>query len=214
MKKVKFNTNKSVDVVCREIMEMVPNVLGTKPVKQVKDKEICIYPACRFLGTDDAMNDVRIIIRKVNNNLTNIRLENTEFQEKEVGGTWRVPALIKAYNTLEKVLGDMHTDNHMNSYSSFDEYVKEANNSCSEDTVSNVAVKVTELLSRTVIVKAKDYSEAKAKVEEAYHNGNLQLGMNVISVELELKDDTEKYINIFGKEEFESMEVSEEFLHL
>lgn len=111
-------------------------------------------------------------------------------------------------------MSDMHTDNHMNSYSSFDECVKKANNSCLEDTVSNVAVKVTELLSRTVIVKAKDYSEAKAKVEEAYQNGNLQLGANDISVELELKDDTEKYINIFGKEEFESMEVSEEFLHL
>lgn len=111
-------------------------------------------------------------------------------------------------------MSDMHTDNHMNSYSSFDERVNEANNSCLEDTVSNVAVNVREVLSRTVIVKAKDYSEAKAKVEEAYHNGNLQLGANDISVELELKNDTENYINIFGKEEFESMEVSEEFLHL
>lgn len=84
---------------------MIPNVLGTKPNKQKVDKEIVYYPARRFLGTDDNMDDIRIIVRKVNNSLTNIRLENSEYHEKYKN--WRVPALRKAYSKLENVLGYM-----------------------------------------------------------------------------------------------------------
>ena len=72
MKRVKFSTNKSVDVVCKEIEQMIPCVLGTKPKKEKRDKEIVYYPARKFLGTDDMMDDVSIVVRKVNNSLTNI----------------------------------------------------------------------------------------------------------------------------------------------
>lgn len=34
MKKIKFTTNKSVDVVCKEIEQIIPCVLGTKPNKE------------------------------------------------------------------------------------------------------------------------------------------------------------------------------------
>ena len=111
MKKIKFNTNKTVDTVCKEIEEMIPCVLGTKPNKEKKDKETIYYPARKFLGTDDMMYDVRIIVRKVNNSNTNIRLENSEYFEKECstfGLNWRVPALRKAYSTLENILGQMY----------------------------------------------------------------------------------------------------------
>lgn len=110
MKRVKFSTNKSVDVVCKEIEQMIPCVLGTKPKKEKRDKEIVYYPARRFLGTDDMMDDVSIVIRKVNNSLTNVKLEYSEYFEKECssfGLNWRVPALRKAYSTLENVLGQM-----------------------------------------------------------------------------------------------------------
>lgn len=106
MKRVKFSTNKSVDIVCKEIEQMVHNVLGTKPKKEKEDKNIIYYPARRFFGTDDMMNDVVIIVRKVNNNLTSIKLENSEYYKKL--RNWRSPALEKAYNTLEHVLKQMY----------------------------------------------------------------------------------------------------------
>lgn len=105
MKKIKFNTSKSVDTVCKEIEQMIPCVLGTKPNKEKRDKETVYYPARRFMGTDDNMDDVCIIVRKVNNSLTNIRLENSEYHEQN--GNWRVSAIIKAYSTLENVLDQM-----------------------------------------------------------------------------------------------------------
>ena len=105
MKKIKFNTRKSVDTVCKEIEQMIPCVLGTKPNKEKRDKETVYYPARRFMGTDDNMDDVCIIVRKVNNSLTNIRLENSEYHEQNEN--WRVFAIRKAYITLENVLGQM-----------------------------------------------------------------------------------------------------------
>ena len=105
MKKVKFNTNESVDVVCKKLEQMIPSVLGTKPNKKKVDKEIIYYPARRYMNTDDMMDDVRIIVRKVNNSLTNIRLEDSEYHEKNEN--WRAIALRFAYDTLKRVLGQM-----------------------------------------------------------------------------------------------------------
>ena len=105
MKKIKFATSKSVDVVCKEIEQMIPCVLGTKPNKEKRDKETIYYPARRFMGTDDNMDDICIIVRKVNNSLTNIRLENSEYLEHNEN--WRAPAITKAYSKLENVLGQM-----------------------------------------------------------------------------------------------------------
>ena len=105
MKKIKFSTNKSVDIVCKEIEEMIICVLGTKPNKEKKDKEIVYYPARKFMDTDAYMDDVRIIVRKVNNSLTNIRLENSQWHERNQN--WRALAIRVAYDKLENVLGQM-----------------------------------------------------------------------------------------------------------
>lgn len=117
MKKVKWNVNKSVDEVCKKIEQMIPDVLGTKHNKTKEDKAIIYYPARKFMGTDDLMDDVRIIVRKVNNSTTNVCLENSEEIERQVkfegvvlfqaGPNWRTPALTKAYEILERVLGQM-----------------------------------------------------------------------------------------------------------
>lgn len=72
------------------------------------------------------------------------------------------------------------------------------------------AIKVTELLVRTVVVEAEDYLEAEDKVANAYYKGNLQLNADNSAVDLELENDTENYVEIFGEEEFRLMEVSEE----
>ena len=72
------------------------------------------------------------------------------------------------------------------------------------------AIKVTELLVRTVVVEAEDYLEAEDKVANAYYKGNLQLNADNSAVDLELENDTENYIEIFGEEEFKSMEISKE----
>ena len=107
MKKVKFSVNKSVDIVCKEIEEMIPCVLGTKPNKTKEDKTTVYYPARRFMGTDDMMDDVTITVRKVNNSLTSVKLENSEYHEKH-GTVLRGHALSKAYHVLEKVMSQMY----------------------------------------------------------------------------------------------------------
>lgn len=72
-----------------------------------------------------------------------------------------------------------------------------------------IAVKVRETLTRVVIVEAEDYMEAEDKVADAYYKGNLQLHADNSAVDLELENDTDNYIEIFG-EEFDTMEVTEE----
>ena len=76
--------------------------------------------------------------------------------------------------------------------------------------IMKYAVKLRETLTRTVIVEAEDYLEAEDKVADAYYRGDIQLHADNSAVDLELDNDTEEQINIFGKEEFESLEVSEE----
>lgn len=78
--------------------------------------------------------------------------------------------------------------------------------------IMKIAVKVTELLTRTVVVEADDYEEAENKVADAYYKGNLVFHVDNSAVDLECKNDTENYIEIFGKDAFKNMDVSEEFL--
>ena len=75
--------------------------------------------------------------------------------------------------------------------------------------IMKIAVKVREILTRTVVVEAESYLEAEDIVADAYYNGNLQLHADNSAVDLELENDTENYIEIFG-EEFETMEITEE----
>ena len=73
------------------------------------------------------------------------------------------------------------------------------------------AIKVTELLTRTVIVEADTYDDAEDKVADAFYKGSLVLHEDNSAVDLECADDTEEYIQIFGKNNFEKMDVSWEF---
>ena len=72
------------------------------------------------------------------------------------------------------------------------------------------AVELIETLTRTVIVEAESYLEAEEKVKEAYRKASLQLDADNSYVDLELKNDTENYIIIFGEEEFLAMEETDE----
>lgn len=71
------------------------------------------------------------------------------------------------------------------------------------------AVKVTESLTRTIIVDGDNYEEAVDKVMNEYNNGNLVLHADNSTLELECNDDTENYLEIFGNDEFEKMDVLE-----
>lgn len=72
------------------------------------------------------------------------------------------------------------------------------------------AIKVREILTRVVIVEADDYLEARDKVEDAYYRVDLELNADNSAVDLELENDTDNYIEMFGEENFQSMEVSDE----
>ena len=72
------------------------------------------------------------------------------------------------------------------------------------------AIKVREILQRVVIVEADDYLEARDKVEDAYYRVDLELNADNSAVDLELENDTDNYIEMFGEKEFQLMEVSDE----
>lgn len=71
-----------------------------------------------------------------------------------------------------------------------------------------IAVKATEVLTKTVIVDCDNYEQAKNIVIEAYNNGDLIFNEDNSSVKILCENDTDNYIEIFGKEDFESMDSS------
>lgn len=128
MKILKLSTQKNMEDTCKEIEKMIPCVLGTKTNKMREGKSVVYYPARRFMGTDDLMDDVRIVVRKVNNSLTSIKLENSErlanpkpLIKEMFGDNWRLPAIEKAYKTLSNVLSQMFPKEKINGEESEDE---------------------------------------------------------------------------------------------
>ena len=71
------------------------------------------------------------------------------------------------------------------------------------------AVRLTELLSRTVIVECDSYEDAEKKIEAAYKSGEIILTADNSTVEFECINDTENYLDIMGEEEYKIMEVDE-----
>lgn len=118
MRRAKFSTTKNVDETCKELEQLIRTVLGTNPNRSKQDKTIVYHPARKYWGTDDLMDDISIIVRKVNNSLTNITLEDDEMSRKAVkingvviteqDANWRSDALKRAYSKLEAALNDMY----------------------------------------------------------------------------------------------------------
>ena len=69
------------------------------------------------------------------------------------------------------------------------------------------AVRVTESLSRTIIVEAESYEQAEAKGKFAYDTSNIMLQANNSTVDVEYGDDTKNYIDMFDEDGFDNMEV-------
>lgn len=71
------------------------------------------------------------------------------------------------------------------------------------------ALKITETYTRTVVVDVKDdqdYLRAVDKCADAYYDGKIILNADNSVVDIEIENDTENYLEIFGKEEFEKMD--------
>ncbi len=80
MRRTKFSTSKPVSEVCKEIEDLCSQVLrGVKPEKEKEnDNNIIYYPARRLSVANADMDGVKIMVRKVNNSLTSIKLEDEE----------------------------------------------------------------------------------------------------------------------------------------
>ena len=75
------------------------------------------------------------------------------------------------------------------------------------------AVKLVETLEKTVIVETDgDFSDAKNIVEDAYYSESIVLSADNADVNLELVNDTENYIRMYGKEKFNSLPVDEDLM--
>ena len=72
------------------------------------------------------------------------------------------------------------------------------------------AIKITEFLTRTVVVEADTYEKAERKVSDAYYKGNIQLHADNSAVDFEFENDTDNYIEIFGEKEFNMMTQDED----
>ena len=70
------------------------------------------------------------------------------------------------------------------------------------------AVKVRETLTRIVIVEAENYLEAEDKTWKAYINDKFELNADNSAVDLELENDSDNYVEIFGGELFQKMETT------
>ena len=71
------------------------------------------------------------------------------------------------------------------------------------------AVKITETYTRTFVVDVEDdqdYLAAADKCSDAYYDGTIIFNADNSAVDIEMEDDTENYIDIFGKEKFEKMD--------
>lgn len=75
-----------------------------------------------------------------------------------------------------------------------------------------IALKVTELLTRTLVVEADTYEEAEDRIVNSHTKGSLMFHADNSAVDLEIENDTDNYIEIFGKDSFEKMEPSREIL--
>lgn len=74
-----------------------------------------------------------------------------------------------------------------------------------------IAIEVTLILKRTVVLEADDYETAVQKVTDAYNQGELLIDPTNASESIECSNETDDCINTFGSKKFEEMEVSEEF---
>ncbi len=111
MRRTKFSSIRTVHDVCKEIEELCPKVLrGVKPIKEKKDKTTYIYyPALKFSFACADMDGVKIIVRKVNNSLTSIKLEDEERYKGtayETNRRYIVPK--ETYDILKEVMTEKY----------------------------------------------------------------------------------------------------------
>lgn len=69
------------------------------------------------------------------------------------------------------------------------------------------AIRATELLTRTILVEADTYEDAEDIVVDAFNHGKIVFHEDNSAFELNCENDTKEYIEIFGKEVFEQMNV-------
>lgn len=70
------------------------------------------------------------------------------------------------------------------------------------------ALKISEIYTRTIIVDVEDdqdYLTAEGKCADAYYDGQIMFNADNSAVDLEIENDTENYIEIFGENEFQKM---------
>ena len=71
------------------------------------------------------------------------------------------------------------------------------------------AVKITETYTRTLVVEVEDdqdYLAVADKCADAYYDETIILNADNSAVDIEMEDDTDNYIDLFGKEKFEKMD--------
>ena len=69
------------------------------------------------------------------------------------------------------------------------------------------AIEIKECLTRTIIVEAEDVDAAIEKTKMAYNQNIIEVNYDNASVDVDVNDDTENYIDIFGEETIQEFEV-------
>lgn len=69
------------------------------------------------------------------------------------------------------------------------------------------AIEIKECLTRTIIVEAEDVDAAIEKTKMAYDQNIIEVNYDNASVDVDVNDDTENYIDIFGEETIHEFKV-------
>ena len=70
------------------------------------------------------------------------------------------------------------------------------------------AMKLVEIKETVVIVDAEDYNDAHKTVADAYNNGEITFNKDNSIQETSIKDITDEYNELFGKETFQTCDVN------
>lgn len=93
----------SYEDVCKEICNKMRSAFGIKLDKKNISNGIKFFPSGGFYGVEDNLEEVSIIVKKVNNCSTNICIEFDDKCQRIMFDPTREFAATKAYSIFEKI---------------------------------------------------------------------------------------------------------------
>lgn len=105
MRREKYTFHGDVSTTIKKIETILIDIIecSNKDIKFISEKidnnGMMYYPACLYLGNDDWASDITILVRKVNNSTTSIKLEDSRYSYN-----WRRGSMDECYDLWKEIL--------------------------------------------------------------------------------------------------------------